>query len=1605
MKRTMLAIATAALVLAASSRLAAGSAGEILFLDGFEGTGNAPQFVPVDDQAGVVDVLLEIDIDTSEPASQAGLQFSLDAAPQGMTIRADTGEIDWTPEIVQVGTNPVTVRVEDLAGLANTLTFDIEVVDPNAAPLLAPIADQGVGVGDLLSLTASATVADPSDPPVFSLDQAPAGMTLDPASGLLEWLPTAGDVGSHPVTVRATDGGGRFDTEAFTASVAVNAPPVLEPMADRGAAPEVETQFQPVADDPDPGDTLSWSLPERPPGMTIDPSTGLVRWTPTPLQLGPHPVTVAVRDALGAGDEASFEIFVDHNRAPVAVDDPGYRVERGDTLSVPAPGVLGNDTDPNSDPLTTQLVTGPQQGALTLDPDGGFEYTPDNPAGTVDFELKWEHRDSGGGNMFLPLIANLDDDPASEIVIYEGGTFNNELIALDGATGEVDWKRVFQHRDLDGGSRPAVGDIDLDGRPEILIIGGEPDSVPTDDTLLYALEHHGGVKWVSEPLPRAYVDTSTDSASNDGNMNLAAISLADLDGDGIPEIIVAPNGSGSGGPPRYQVWDAEGRKLDFVEDEAGAAVASSAYTRVEIVDLDLDGDPEIVVGSTAWSHTGEFLWRRTDVFNRFPSEFPVVANIDDDPFPELIRRRGDINAGAPDGNILAWNHDGSDLWEVERDFGFVEAPITVADVDVDGLADILLPGVGQGDDILEVLNGADGSVKWSQTVPFSDHAGATAFDLDRDGFNEVVFLDNASTVHVWDGRDGAFKASFELLPGANRTPQENTVVLFADVDADGQAELVTPVGSAFTTSSTIRIWESPNDDWAPMRSIWNQQRYYVTNVNDDLTIPSHPRPPWLEPGLNRAMVNERLPEARVEESDFFDYTAFDGELTSNVARVDIAVLPPNAAPRILSSPKLLASPGFEYVYPVLAVDSDPGETLTLEIGEGPPGMFVDAQGLVRWTPDAGDLGVHVVVVEAVDSIGARASQNYLLEVVAPVVVPDLSGRTEAEAVADLEAATLTASPILDTFSDTVPEGQVAAQDPAAGANAAAGSDVRVEISQGPVPVGVPRLVGLDEDDALAALADAGLSAAPIDRVNDPGVPLGVVASQDPPPNAPVAPGSDIAIVVSGGPRAVIAIDPPLIPAGDSATVAVEVRDTDGTPLDPQPEVTLSIQIEPDSLFGTAPALVGDTITTGPDTQGEFAVEAAFDAGTPETVAAGAAVLPAISEGPGGTVYTEFVGQLEAFGTLVEQLAEAIDLGDGPAIEALDTALADLEDEIDVRRLRTMTPMAPDTGMLPSPAQAIAAGLGESIDDSAYGDVGLDLLVLLEEIDSLVRAGTVPDLIMNMLNQELAAAASAKASLEPSALGVLRAQPEIVALLGTFAPRVLVADIRAVRQALRDAGIITADGTAQAGRFTLPGILSASQIRRRIITNFYVPYLGEVARMMGVVIAADAMQTYFNAGAITGIVTGASQSIHAFNIAPSVIEGFGFDPRLSPNNAVTMIGPALFEAASTAAGGLQNASSVKDVNSAIDFVQDVVDNGNALQKAWDEANSTPMGVARGCILDGTPGCRQLIYPNGFTSVYEASGLSLPGPVLIITRNLESGSWAVFVANFVPTEPEE
>lgn len=76
------------------------------------------------------------------------------------------------------------------------------------------------------------------------------------------------------------------------------------------------------------------------------------------------------------------------NSAPSAVND-NYSTPFETSLVINAPGVLGNDSDAQSDALTASVVTPPSSGSLTLNPNGSFTYTPASGfSGNVTFTYK-----------------------------------------------------------------------------------------------------------------------------------------------------------------------------------------------------------------------------------------------------------------------------------------------------------------------------------------------------------------------------------------------------------------------------------------------------------------------------------------------------------------------------------------------------------------------------------------------------------------------------------------------------------------------------------------------------------------------------------------------------------------------------------------------------------------------------------------------------------------------------------------------------------------------------------------------------------------------------------------------------------------------------------------------------------------------------------------------------------------------------------------------------------------------------------------------------------------------------------------------------------------
>lgn len=248
-----------------------------------------------------------------------------------------------------------------------------------------PVANAGtsrtVGTYETVTLDATGTTDPEGDPVSFAWMNTLRPMSSNAVVGnagasVASFTPD--QPGTYRFQIAVSDGRGGTGSATVTITADErNRPPVIRSTAVTAGAVGAPYRYAVYATDPDPGDTLTFSLVTAPAGMTIDAATGVIDWVPAEAQAGPQPAEVRVRDAAGRLVTQAWAVQVSSaaNRAPVAADD-AYEVRLGEALSVPAGGVLGNDTDLDGAPLSATLVRPPSNGSLVLGADGSFTYTP-----------------------------------------------------------------------------------------------------------------------------------------------------------------------------------------------------------------------------------------------------------------------------------------------------------------------------------------------------------------------------------------------------------------------------------------------------------------------------------------------------------------------------------------------------------------------------------------------------------------------------------------------------------------------------------------------------------------------------------------------------------------------------------------------------------------------------------------------------------------------------------------------------------------------------------------------------------------------------------------------------------------------------------------------------------------------------------------------------------------------------------------------------------------------------------------------------------------------------------------------------------------------------
>jgi VCBS repeat-containing protein len=314
----------------------------------------------------------------TDPEGDLLLSATLVSGPAHGTLsfRGD-GTFTYTPNPEFTGTDSFTYRTSDGRLDSNVATVTITVNPVNTPPTAA---DQSTTTDEDTPLAGTVTATDPDGEPLsYSVVTGPAHgtLTFNGTTGAFTYTPSANYNGPDSFTFKANDG--EMDSNVATVSITVT--PVNDPPVATGASvttPEDQAVSGTLTASDVDGDTLHFLLVSGPAhgALQLTGTTGAFTYTPSANYNGPDSFTFKANDGQADSNVATVSITVTPVNDPPVAHDDSYTVQAGDVLHVAAPGVLANDTDVDGDTLQAALVSGPAHGALTLNADGSFLYTP-----------------------------------------------------------------------------------------------------------------------------------------------------------------------------------------------------------------------------------------------------------------------------------------------------------------------------------------------------------------------------------------------------------------------------------------------------------------------------------------------------------------------------------------------------------------------------------------------------------------------------------------------------------------------------------------------------------------------------------------------------------------------------------------------------------------------------------------------------------------------------------------------------------------------------------------------------------------------------------------------------------------------------------------------------------------------------------------------------------------------------------------------------------------------------------------------------------------------------------------------------------------------------
>ena len=461
-----------------------------------------------------------------------------------------------------------------------------------------------------------------------------------------------------------------------------------------------------------------------------------------------------------------------------------------------------------------------------------------------------------------PAVAQLNDDNGDgavdardtpDVIVAPGlGGHDVTLWALSGTDGTEEWVSP------DYGTALAILVVDAEGKgfPDIMTVttGGSGTFV------LRRVDGRSGLAVWSQPFPEW-----TARALFDG---VQALTAADVDGDGIPEVVTEAG-----------VYSAsDGVLLFTLSPEEDLPLNGYSGRGVTAGDIDNDGAVELLVGATVYNADGSVRWKVSP--NAFQWSALVQADADADAEVWML---GDT--------LELYDTDGSALASTDSSFSFAPGQPSVADFDGDRMSDIAF-----ADGRTLYMVSLDGIVQWTRDEGDGSGglAGTVAWDLDGDGISEILFASEYD-FYVFDGPSGAVRVDDQT----HRSLTFGEAPVVADVNGDGSAEILyVNMGITEATGSMLTVLgHTGGTGWPSGDGLWPSPDYAIDNIGEAGQVPP-PTDWWNTRGMYRAKPAGTLPNGANLRAAITDVCVASCDAANGLANVEVQLsnVGPNDAP-------------------------------------------------------------------------------------------------------------------------------------------------------------------------------------------------------------------------------------------------------------------------------------------------------------------------------------------------------------------------------------------------------------------------------------------------------------------------------------------------------------------------------------------------------------------------------------------------------------------------------------------------------------------------------------------------------------------------------------